>query len=134
MCSIPLDADKKTDAPAVRYVRFCSRDQKGEKLLLVRQSLGIGLASVLASTAVDAVSLRDDADVLAADVAFLDGARGTFFDALLAEGASFGVDSISHGKVPPNQIFLANDIISHLPENAIQKSQKFFGYFTVFRA
>lgn len=66
-----------------------------EELLHEAQSLGIGLASVLASAAVDALGSHD-ADVLAVDVAFNDSAGGAFFDALLAEGAQFSIDCI-HG-------------------------------------
>ena len=68
-------------------------------LVLVTQSLGLGLASVLAAAAVDALR-GHNAHVLVASLAFDNGAGGTFLHTLLAEGAQIGVDSI-HSQVPP---------------------------------
>ena len=89
-------------------------------LLDVAQSLGIGLASVFASAAVDAL-VGHDADFLIADLAFLDGAGGAFVDALLAEVAQIGVDSI-HSTGTSSKKFLARNIVSHLSKNAIVNS------------
>ena len=63
------------------------------------KSLGLGLASVFAAAAVDALG-SDLADVLVAFLGLDDGAGGTFVDALLAEGAQFRIDNI-HSWVPP---------------------------------
>ena len=93
-------------------------------LLDKAQSLGIGLASIFASAAVDAL-VGHDADVLTVDNALLDGFGGAFFDALLAEGAQFGIDSI-HNWVPPVK-FLGSIIVPQFQKNAIQISKKFFG-------
>ena len=59
-------------------------------LVLVTQSLGLGLASVLAAAAVDALR-GHNAHVLVASLAFDNGAGGTFFHTLLAEGAQIGL-------------------------------------------
>ena len=110
---------KKTDAPGSVRPFLSVEFSRREELLDKTQGLGVGLADVLAGAAVDAL-IGHDADVLTIDVAFLDGLGGTFFDALLAEGAEFGIDSI-HSWVPPVK-FLGSIIVPQFFKNAIQIS------------
>ena len=111
---------KKTDAPEfLRYVCLSFYPYR-VKLVLVAQSLGIGLASVFAAAAVDALR-GHNADFLIAVLALNNSAGGTFFHALFAEGAQFGINSI-HSSGTSNKFFLAGNIVPHLLKNAIQKS------------